>query len=145
MEKTRITAQIAGHALHPLLRPFVIGYFVAVLGCDLLYAQASAFAQSTSDFAHITEWLLAAGLIMAVAAAIVALIDFFGDARFRALPNLWTCAFGALLVLALEGSNLDLRWTRGEEAIAPMGLILSLSAIAVLLATPSRAWARMYR
>jgi hypothetical protein len=45
----------------------------------------------------------------------------------------------------LEGSNLGLRWTEGQDAIAPMGLILSLSAIAVLLATPSQAWARLYR
>ena len=34
---------------------------------------------------------------------------------------------------------------RLARAITPMGLILSLSAVAVLLATPSQAWARMYR
>ena len=41
MEKPRITAKIAGRPLHPLLRPFVIGYFFAVCGCDLVYSQAS--------------------------------------------------------------------------------------------------------
>ena len=34
--------------------------------------------------------------------------------------------------------NLDIRFAAGNEAILPMGLILSLSTVAVLLATPSR-------
>jgi hypothetical protein len=33
----------------------------------------------------------------------------------------------------------------GTDAIVPTGLMLSLSTVAVLLATPSQAWARMYR
>jgi len=33
MGKPRVTAKIAGHALHPLLRPFAVAYFLAVGAC----------------------------------------------------------------------------------------------------------------
>ena len=54
-------------------------------------------------------------------------------------------AAGGVLVAVLAIYNLDLRFSAGSAAILPMGLILSLSTVAVLLATPSKAWARMYR
>ena len=146
IEKPRITAKIAGRPLHPLLRPFAIGYFLAVCACDLVYSQASVFAQSDApEFASITEWLLVIGLVMAGLAAIVALIDLLGERRFRSLPDARMYAAGGALVVALELCNLSLRYSSGADAITPMGLILSLSAVAVLLATPSQNWARMYR
>ncbi len=146
MREPRITATIAGRPLHPLLRPFAGAYFLAVLGCDLLYSSASTYQQAVdTDFAGITEWLLAAGLVAAGLAIVVAVIDFLGEPLFRKLPELWMFAAGGALVLLLELSNLDLRWSQGADGIAPTGLILSLATAAVLLATPSRAWARLYR
>ena len=54
-DKPRITARIAGYPLHPLTRPFAIGYFFAVCACDLVYSQASVFVQNDSpEFASIT-------------------------------------------------------------------------------------------
>jgi uncharacterized membrane protein len=145
-DKPRITAKIAGYPLHPLLRPFAIGYFLAVCGCDLVYSQASVFVQNASpEFGSITEWLLGVGLIMAMLTGIIALIDWLGERRFRALPDTWMFAAGGSLVVLLECANLDLRWSEGTSAIAPTGLILSLATVAVLLATPSQSWARMYR
>lgn len=144
--KPHITAQIAGRPLHPLLRPFAIGYFLAACGCDLVYSQASVFARNdAAEFASITEWLLGAGLVMAGLTAVIALIDFRGDDRFRSLPDTRMFAAGGALVVLLEITNLSLRLSSGASAIAPTGLILSLAAIAVLLATPSQEWARMYR
>jgi uncharacterized membrane protein len=146
IERPQITAQIAGHPLHPLLRPFVIVYFVAAGGCDLVYSQASIFARSDSpEFVSITEWLLSAGLISAGLAAIVAMIDLWGDRRFRHVPDAWMYAAGGALVVALELCNLEIRHSGGAAAIMPMGLLLSLSAIAVLLTMPSRNWVGMYR
>ena len=142
----RITARIAGRALHPLFYPFVFGYFAAVCGCDVVYSQASIFVQESSpEFAAITEWLLVAGLIMAAATAMVALIDYLGDRRFRALPDAALYGFGTLLVGAIELHNLNIRLSDGGAAIAPCGLILSLSAMAVLLAMPSQSWSELYR
>src|SRR5438445_6461505 len=130
MEKPRITAKIAGRPLHPLLRPFVVGYFLAVCGCDLVYSQASIFAQNDAgDFASITEWLLGAGLVAAALTALVALIDYFGERRFRRLPDAWMYGAGGVLVALLALYNLDIRFVSGSEAILPMGLILSLSTV----------------
>jgi len=146
IDKPRITAKIAGRALHPLLQPFAVGYFFAATACDLVYSQASIFARlGAPEFASITEWLLGAGLVMAGLAAVVALIDLLGERRFRTLPDLRMYAAGSALVIALEVYNFHIRHAAGADAITPTGLILSLSAIAVLLATPSRSWARMYR
>ena len=144
--KPHITAKIAGRPLHPLLRPFAIGYFLAACGCDLVFSQASLFARSDADeFASITGWLLAAGLVMAGLTGVIALIDFAGDRRFRALPDNRIFAAGSALVVLLEIANLAVRHAEGAAAILPHGLFLSLAAIAVLLATPSQNWARMYR
>jgi uncharacterized membrane protein len=144
--KPRITAQIAGRALHPLLRPFAVGYFLTACAADLVYTQASVFVRhSVPEFADITEWLLIAGLVMAVLAAVVALIDLLGERQFRDLPDLRMYAAGSALVMALEMYNLHLRLSIGADAITPTGLILSLAAALVLLATPSQNWARMYR
>jgi len=146
VDKPRITAKIAGRPLHPLLRPFAIGYFLAVCICDLVYAQSNVFVRdSATEFASITEWLLVTGLIMAGLAALVALIDLLGERRFRGLPDAWMYALGGALVVVLELYNLGIRFSAGAEAITPTGLFLSLATIAVLLATPSQAWARMYR
>lgn len=144
--KPRITAQIAGRALHPLLRPFAVAYFLTACAADLVYTQASVFVHhSVPEFADITEWLLIAGLVMAVLAAVVALIDLLGERQFRAIPDLRMYAAGGALVMALELYNLHVRQTVGAEALTSSGLILSLAATAVLLATPTRNWALMYR
>jgi hypothetical protein len=47
--------------------------------------------------------------------------------------------------MALEVYNLYLRQSVGAEAITSTGLVLSLAASIVLLATPWQNWARMYR
>ena len=144
--KPRITATIAGRPLHPLLRPFAVGYFLTACAADLVYTQASVFVRhSVPEFADITEWLLIAGLVMAVLAAVVATIDLLGERQFRAIPDLRMYAAGSALVMALEVYNLHIRQAMGADAITPTGLILSLAATVVLLATPTRNWARMYR
>ena len=144
--KPRITAQIAGRALHPLLRPFAVGYFLTACAADLIYTQASVFVRhSVPEFAGITEWLLIAGLVMAVLAAVVAVIDLLGERQFRTLPDLRMYAAGGALVMALEIYNLDIRLAAGADAITSTGVILSVAASIVLLATPSQNWARMYR
>ena len=114
LHKPRITAQIAGRALHPLLRPFAVGYFFSACAADLVYTQASVFVRhSVPEFADITEWLLIAGLVMAVLAAVVALLDLWGERQFRALPDLRMYAAGSALVMALDVYNLHLRQSIG--------------------------------
>lgn len=145
-DKPRITAKILGRPLQPLLRPFVVGYFLATLACDFIYVQSSASAKYMApEFGSITVWLLAFGLISAVACGAAALADLMGERRFRDLPDLGLYLGGNVLLVVVQAHNLTLRQTGGSEAIAPMGLILSFLAVAVLFATPSESWARLYR
>lgn len=144
-DNSHITVKFAGRPLHPLLRPLAPFFFFAACGCDLLW-QASLFARNDSpEIASVAEWLLVFGLMMTAATALVALIDTLGDSSFRTLPEAGMYWLGIALAAAIELHNLDLRWTEGPEAVAPMGLILSASAVVVLVATPSRSWARLYR
>lgn len=145
-EKPRITAQIAGRALHPLLWPFVVGYFLAVCAIDLIYSQASILVQyDAKNIADITQWLLIAGLVVMAATGLVVLVDCLGDRRMRRLPDLGMYVAGSVLVGLIGLANLDIRAVSGAAAILPMGLTLSLAAVAVLIATPTRALARVYR
>ena len=145
-DKPRITAQIAGRALHPILRPFAIGYFLAVCMVDVVYSQANILVRyDSNEIAGITEWLLGVGLVMIAATALVALIDYVGDRRIAGLPDLGMYAAGTALVGALEFYNLDLRWAGGAAAILPAGITLSFAAVIVMFATPTRAWAQVYR
>ena len=130
--KPRITAKIAGRPLHPLLRPFAVGYFLAALPADLVYSQASIFVRhSAPEFAAITEWLLDRGPGHGRAGRGRGRSStFWASGSFRALPDLRMYAAGSALVMALEIYNFHLRHSIGADAITPTGLILSLAAIA---------------
>lgn len=77
------TASIAGHPIHPMLIPFPIAFFVATFVCDIVFA-------STGNAGWVTAstWLLGAGLIMAVLAAIAGLTD---NSRRRPHPQPARC------------------------------------------------------
>jgi uncharacterized membrane protein len=84
MPNPRSTASIAGHPIHPMLIPFPIAFFVGTFACDLVYWQTS-----NSSWAAATPWLLGAGLVMAPLAAVMGLIDVFGDQQIRQLSTVW--------------------------------------------------------
>lgn len=145
-EKPRVTAQIAGRALHPLLRPLAANAFFAATAADLVYMQMSIFAgHGVPRFVAFTEWLLGAGLVLALAAAVGGAIDLLGERRFRRLPDLGLYIAGSALAIALGWHNLELRQALGGTAIAPFGVFLSLSTALVLVATPWRSWDALYR
>jgi uncharacterized membrane protein len=133
------TASIAGHPLHPMLIPFPIAFFVAAFVCDLAFWRtANAF------WATAALWLLGAGLIMAALAAIVGLIDFLGEPRVRALNDAWWHAGGNVLAVLIALYNWYLRYTSGEAAIIPTGLLLSLIVVCILIFTGWKGWKLVY-
>ena len=148
VQKPRITAKLAGRSVYLSLRAFAVGYFLATLACDLLFFASQSSEQrrfAAAEFALITLWLLAAGLTMTVFAAIAGLIDFIGERHFRSVPDLGLFVVGSLLVFGLEIYNLCLRYADDSDAVMPVGFAFSLSAVIVLLLTPSQGWDRMYR
>ena len=72
------TAKIAGHPLHPMLVPFPIAFFAGTLAADLAYGKTG-----DAFWFLATEWLLGAGIVMALLAAVAGFTDFLGDQRIR--------------------------------------------------------------
>jgi uncharacterized membrane protein len=133
------TASIAGHPIHPMLIPFPIAFFVATFVCDIVFA-------STGNAGWVTAstWLLGAGLIMAVLAAIAGLTDILGDDRIRNLRDAWLHAGGNVVVVLIQLYNWYLRYSSGAEAVVPTGLILSLVVVLILLFTGWKGWEMVY-
>jgi len=128
MPNPKSTAQIAGHPIHPMLIPFPIAFFVGTFVCDLIYWQTNNLAWATA-----TPWLLGAGLIMAALAAVLGLIDVFGDEQILQLTTAWWHAGANVLVVLIELYNLFARYQQGSSVIIPNGLVLSLIAVLLLL------------
>jgi len=135
----RSTASIAGHPIHPMLVPFPIAFFVATFACDL------AFWRTGSDYwATTAMWLLSAGLVMAALAALMGLVDLFGDRRIRALRDVWWHAGGNVLMVLIQAFSWYLRYTEGTAAVVPKGAILSLVAVGIMLFTGWKGWRMVY-
>ena len=128
MPNPRSTAQIAGHPIHPMLIPFPISFFVGTFVYDLVFWQTA-----NPGWANATPWLLGAGLVMAGLAAVIGLIDVFGDQQIRQNSTAWWHASANVLAVLVELYNLFIRYQSGSAAIVPTGLTLSLIAVLLLL------------
>jgi uncharacterized membrane protein len=134
------TASIAGHPIHPMLIPFPVTFFVATLVCDVVF-----WRNGNTNIATSATWLLGAGLVMAGLAAFAGLIDVLGDQRIRALNDAWLHAGGNVFIVLIELYNWYARYTDGNQAIVPTGLVLSAVAVAGLLFTGWKGWEMVYR
>jgi len=140
MPNPQSTASIAGHPLHPMLIPFPIAFFVSTFVCDL------AFWRTGDPFwATVALWLLGAGLLMAALAAVIGLIDVLGEPRIRSLNDTWWHAGGNIIAVVIALYNWYLRYTSGEAAVVPIGLLLSLIVVCILLFTGWKGWNLVYR
>jgi len=140
MPNPRSTAQIAGHPIHPMLIPFPITFFVSTFVADLVFWQTGSAAWATAG-----TWMLGAGLVMAVLAALAGLTDVLGDARIRNLSDAWLHAGGNVIAVLIELYNWYIRYQHGAEAIVPTGLVLSLIVVLILLFTGWKGWEMVYR
>ncbi|MFU0507631.1 DUF2231 domain-containing protein [Pseudaminobacter sp. NGMCC 1.201702] len=133
-------ASIAGHPIHPMLIPFPVAFLVATLACDLIFWRTGNAAWSTASL-----YLLGAALVMAALAALAGLTDFLGESRIRTLSAAWHHMIGNVIVVLLSLWNWLLRYTGGEAAVLPTGLIISIAVVLVLLYTGWRGWEMVYR
>jgi uncharacterized membrane protein len=134
------TASIGGHPIHPMLIGFPISFFVATLFCDLVFWQSGNAGWATASM-----WLLGAGLLMAALAAVAGVADFLGDKSIRDIRDAWLHGVGNVLIVLLQFSNWYIRYAGGAEAVLPVGLILSLVAVAGLLYTGWKGWGMIYK
>jgi len=136
----RSTASIGGHPIHPMLIPFPIAFFVATFACDVGFWITGSYG-----WFEPTLWLLGAGVIIALLAAVMGLIDVLGDAQIRALSTAWWHACGNVLAVAVEIVNWFLRNSQGTNAVLPTGIVLSLIVVLILLFTGWKGWEMVYR
>jgi len=134
------TARIANHPIHPMLVPFPIACFVGALLTDLAYWRTAEMM-----WADFSAWLLFAGLVMGVLAAIAGLIDFLSNRLVRALAPAWFHMIGNVVVLVLALFNSLVHSRDGWTSVVPAGLVLSALTVLVLLFTGWMGWTMVYR
>jgi uncharacterized membrane protein len=125
----RSTATIGGHPIHPMIVPFPIALLVGTLICDL------AFWRTLGDgWAVAAMWMLGAGIVTALLAAVFGFIDFFGSDRIRALNDAWLHMIGNLTAVVLSAVSFYLRYRYGAAAgVMPWGLAISAVVFFLLL------------
>jgi uncharacterized membrane protein len=100
MANPQSTAKIAGHPIHPMLIPFPIAFFVSAFVCDIAFGVTANAMWSTAAL-----WLIGAGVVMALLAALAGLTDVVGDRRIRDLTDVWWHAGGNVLVVLIQIYN----------------------------------------
>ena len=136
----RSTASIAGHPIHPMLIPFPVAFLVSAFVTDLMF-----WSTGNSGWAIASMWLLGAGIVMALPAALFGFTDFFGDARIRNLSDAWQHMIGNLVAVVLALANLYIRCRSGAAAVLPWGIWISLATVLLLLFNGWKGWEMVYR
>jgi len=91
-------------------------------------------------FLHFSEWLLLAGLVFGVAAAIVALAQYL---IWRVRPSWATVACG-VIVLLLATLNSFIHTADGWTAVVPSGLVVSILTVLAMILTGWMDWRRSH-
>lgn len=126
----RATAKVAGHPLHPMLIPVPITCFVGALITDIAY-----WRTANMQWANFSAWLLAAGLVVSLFAAIAGVVDFFGDRRVRGLRIAWAHGLGNAAALLLSLFNMFVHSRDAYTSVVPTGLVLSAIVVVILAVT----------
>ena len=122
-------ASIGGHPLHPILIPFPIALWSTSFAVDVLF-----YFQRNSSWLLISKFLIAAGCLGAIAAAVPGIIDWLTikDAQVKKVAD-WhaRCNIIALIVFAI---SLYFRMQRGGHLVGNrLTIPFSLSFIGVVL------------
>jgi uncharacterized membrane protein len=137
----KVTAAIGGHPIHPMLIPFPVAFLVGTLASDLAF-----WGTRNPFFAQASMWLVGAGIVMALVAALAGFTDFFGEERIRNLNAAWYHMIGDLTAVVIAIGNFLLRYVQGAEAaVLPWGLVLSFAVAGVLMFTGWMGWEMVYR
>lgn len=117
------------HSVYAALAQFPIVCFTLALLTDISYWQTSHLM-----WAEFSAWLLLAGLVMGVLAAVFGLADLLAQ---RDAIAVWPHAIGGALVLMLAFVNNLVHAGDGWTSVVPWGLTLSAVTVLVILVTAS--------
>jgi uncharacterized membrane protein len=135
------TASIAGHPIHPMIIPFPVAFLVTAFVTDLTF-----WSTGNATWATVSMWLLGAGIIMALVAALFGFTDFLGDRRIRDITDAWLHMGGNLIAVVLALINWYIRYRSGAATgVFPWGIWLSLATVLLLLFNGWKGWELVYR
>ena len=124
------TAAIAGHPLHPLLVTLPIGFLIGAFLSDIgFYTTGDGF------WARASAWLIGAGLVTGLLAAIAGLVDFLGSERIRSLTIVWYHFAGNAIAMVLTAVNLYFRMQSDMTAVTGGQLLLSVLVVLIFAVT----------
>src|SRR5215475_6070923 len=122
-------AKIFGHAIHPILIVFPLGLLATAVIFD-----AIGWVTGNGRWLEISFWMIAAGIIGGLAAALFGLIDWLAipsDTRAKTI-GLWH-GLGNVVVLALFGASWLLRMPNPQNpGVFPVMLSLSGAVLALV-------------
>jgi uncharacterized membrane protein len=121
------TVAIAKHPLHPLIVTFPIAFLTGAPAADIAY-----WFTKDPFWGRAAFWLLLAGLISGVVAALTGMADFLKIERVRKRTAGWAHMVLNVASLGLTIVNVFLRWGNTEGAILPTGLTISVIVAALL-------------
>jgi uncharacterized membrane protein len=125
-------AKLFGHAIHAMLIAFPVGLLVTAVIFDVLHLLTNA-----GPWATISYYLIAAGIIGGLVAAVFGFIDYLGiPTGTRAKGVGRTHGLGNVVVVLLF---LTSWWLRRSSPDVPSGLALTFSFLGVALAAVT-AW-----
>lgn len=120
-------AKLFGHPIHPMLIVFPLGLLATAVAFDIV-----GLVQSDTSWFAVSYWMIAAGIIGGLLAAVFGLIDWIGIPSGTRAKTIGLLHGGTnvVVVLLFIGS-----WfMRGMPANTPSNGALTLSFIAVVLA-----------
>lgn len=117
--------------VHVTLLSFPIACFTLAVLTDIAY-----WSTLNLLWLHFSEWLLLAGLVFGVLAALALLIDF--AVRGRRLS--WLTVIGVVVVLLLATLNNFIHTADGWTAVIPWGLTVSILTVIAMIATFGTVW-----
>ena len=120
-------AKLLGHPIHPMLIVFPLGLLATAVAFDIV-----GLAKSDASWFGVSYWMIAAGIIGGLLAAVFGLIDWWAirpDTRAKRI-GLWHAGVNVLVVLLFIGSWL----MRSSAPQSPSSAALTLSFVAVVLA-----------
>ena len=140
VERPESTAKLGTHPIHPMLIPFPIAFLVGAFVADVLFTM-----NGDAFWARAATYLLGAGIVMALLAAIFGFIDFFSSPRIRDISHAWQHMFANLLAVVVAAVNFVLRIGADADAAPTTGLVLSGITVLILLFSGWRGGDLVYR
>ena len=122
------TVAVGGQPIHSMLVQFPVVCFTLTLLTDIAYWRTENLM-----WHNFSAWLLFAGLVFGVLAALAGIIDFLFRRRVRAHRPAWPHAVGSVIVLALAFLNSLVHAGDGWTAIIPWGITLSAVTVVVMI------------